>query len=305
MDILTFVPMRQLSSGDRIRIYERIRPVLIEGGFADIVARIDAAMAHERYTISLETRWEGAARRTMFAADTKSVARQVGRLVGSIHRILVSQGVGDAAQDPTVAKAQQLEGKLFPAGLQAVTHAPFVKQVAAVEEIVGTLQGDSAADAVELGLAGKVAQLATLTIGYRQAINASPQELAYEDVTEARERGLRLLANVIALIISTFSSEENAEQKSLRDRLLRLIAEQDGQYRSRLKARRRNRKAATGSNTDADSAEDGGADDVAGDAGGAAGSDDASGGAAGSDDTSNDAAGDGAASDGNGSEPQA
>lgn len=259
MDIMRFLPLKRLSSGDRIRIYERMRPILAEAGRTEMVARIDEAIAHERYTASLDGRWDATPRRNMFASEVPKIARQVGRALGSIYRVIVSQSEGDLVQDPTAARAQALGAALFPGGLNTIVRTPYVKQVAAVEEVVGRLQGDFAADSAELGLASKVAGLAGLTASFRQAINANPQALTYGDVSEAREHGRRTLANVIALIITTFSNDADPAQRSLRDKLLGLIDEQDQQYLTRRKVRRRN---ANGTSTDEASAKSDSADDL-------------------------------------------
>lgn len=163
----------------------------------------------------------------------------VDRTLTAIRDHAQSQAAGAAPDDPIHATVAFFLKEIFPAGVQEVTVLPFVEELAAVEPILGLLQGKDLTPTVEeLGLQRLVKRLAALAVQYRAALEApAPETLAFGKVKAARAEGQERLLQAVALIVGKHYRSTPADVAARAD-LLGPILEQNEAIGASMRARR-------------------------------------------------------------------
>jgi len=218
-------------------------------GHADLVKHCNAALVEDRKCLDLERRWGGyvAESRGKVAAvpapgsppaATKADAL-VDRTLTAIRDHAESQRAGAAPDDPIHATVAGFLKAIFPTIVQDVTMLPFVEELAAVDHIVGLLQGESLAPVVqELGLQRLVKRLVGLTEQYRAALQApAPETIAFGQVRAARAEGQERLLQTIAIILGKHF-RNTPDDVAARAELLGPILEQNAAIAASMRGRR-------------------------------------------------------------------
>lgn len=235
------IPLMQFSTGQRLRILHRLRELAGERGFGEILPLIDRAIEHEQRTRALENHWAGRTGRSLYADQVVDIDGIVDQLLGGIRDIARGHARGLPAYDPVTRMCEHFLTEVFPNGLQAIVSLPYVDQVAAVEVIVGKLNGELADTVRQLGLEQKRDRLAELTVEYRRLVDEGRRDLRFADIREARERGQQLLREVIVVVLGRFHDSTDPDQLAVREALLAPLLVQLDETRARARARRRNR----------------------------------------------------------------
>ncbi|MBK8256757.1 MAG: hypothetical protein IPK82_29310 [Polyangiaceae bacterium] len=136
-------------------------------------------------------------------------------------------------------KVAKLRTAIFPAGVQAVTKATFVEQLAAVEGILATLKNkEYAATIQDLGLGRLVKQLGKLSGQFREALEApEPPRVSFGDVRAARAQGQENLLQAVAMILGKHPTPSSTDLTA-RGALLGPILKQNEAVRLYLRSRR-------------------------------------------------------------------
>ncbi|MEM9492614.1 MAG: hypothetical protein AAGC55_25930 [Myxococcota bacterium] len=251
--------LARFSSGRRLSLYNQLLPVARQRQMTQLVALIETAHLHDLYTRTLDDRWVQGNQRNRYAPEVKIIDSQVDALLGRIRDLLVSHIEDLDDKDPLAARITALLGELFPKGLFAITHLPFIDQVAAVENALARLQGQRADVVAELALTHKVAKLAELTREYRQAVDVDTR-LDFAEVRQARDRGHEYLVQIVCTIMVAYPDLDDPEKRAERDELLAPIIAHDQAARAQRRARRGRTDDGDGPNDDGD--DDGDGDDM-------------------------------------------
>jgi len=237
----SLISVYTLSTGRRLFALAQVMKGAKEQGFKELAAHCDMAVKHDQKTRALETKW---------AAPVTAPAGQgeVQRIDHLIDRVLVSvrdtaqahaNGHDDTGKDSIPQKATRLLTAIFPLGVQAVTQATFVEELAAVDGIVASLKSEELAPIVEeLGLERLTKRLAGLAVEYRAAQEAPKGDtLSFGNVRAARAQGQEHVLQAVALVLGKFYST-TAKDVAARIALLAPILEQNEAVRLYLRSRR-------------------------------------------------------------------
>ena len=229
-----------ISTGRRIFALRQVHTRAGERGFPALQTHCALALEHDRAAHELEARW-AAQQHAAPAVD----APHLQRVDGLVDRSLTAFRDGALANATVAAPGDDLPVRvdgllreLFPAGLGAVTSLPYVEELAAVERILGALQGPRAPLVGELGLERHAARLAQLAVEYRAALEApKAAALDFGTVRAARARGQELLLQAVAMILGAHPGS-TPEDNEGRAALLAPILQQNEAIRQYLRSRR-------------------------------------------------------------------
>lgn len=233
-----FIKLMAFSTGRRMFALRQVHSRAVVMGATAIAARAALAIEHDRKTRRLDTLWvmhKAQPRGTSTIAELDGLADN---LLSGLRDAAVALTRGARSGDPLIAKVEELVGRIFPAGVVAVTSRPYVEQLAAMEEILDLLRGELAPLVVELGLGVLTGRLAMLIDQYREALEARPVTLSFDEVRKSRAIGQRYLIEVVALILGTYCYHENPANETARRMLLEPVIAQNEAIRNYLRARR-------------------------------------------------------------------
>ena len=233
------IPLLQFTTGQRLRLLRRLRAVVVELGLLQFLPQIDRAIAHELFTQGLENQWAGHTSRALYADPLGEIDTIVDRLLAGIRGIVRGQAQGLPAHDPVAVMCEDFQAEVFPNGLNAIISLPYVEQVAAVEVILGKLQGELADAVRQLGLEAKRDQLIELNAEYQRLIHEGRREVRFADVREGRRRGQELLREIAATILAQFHDSTDPAQVDAREALLNPLIVQLDETTARTRAIRR------------------------------------------------------------------
>ncbi|MBK9263679.1 MAG: hypothetical protein IPM54_28235 [Polyangiaceae bacterium] len=227
------------STGRRIFALTQTKGIATELGHTALANHCDDAMTHDRETLRIESQWASDKGATQYAPEAKQVDILVDVALGALRDSLDADARDAAPGDAVGAAAAKLLQTLFPKGLNAVTNAPFVEQLAEVQRIIACLQSPEWTAIVnDLGLGRRVARLVELEKRYADAIAQSPKgNTTFGDVKDARTKGQQLMLQAVAMILGLHPSDSEADLAA-RGKLLGPILRQNDAIRAYLRARR-------------------------------------------------------------------
>lgn len=231
------VSVARLTSGRRIMALLEMRPISEELGNTPLTARIDEALAHDRYTRYLDSMWSHHGRNNLYNPRVPEIDSRADITITGTRDMALAQSRGRPAGDARAALATRFLKEAFPKGAAAITALPYVDQVAAMEELMERLRGPLAPVVAELGLSAQVDYLGEITVEYRTAVREAGQAVTFDKVREAREHGQELFTAVIALVITTYYNPKDSAHVAARDRLLAPVMAQDKAIRAYLSRR--------------------------------------------------------------------
>lgn len=239
VDVLVteFLKLKTLSSGRRTLALRKMRRHAQSLAFDRLVTHIDACLDYEAHTRELDSRWR-TRQLVPPGSETKPIDGLVDRTIAAIRDGAVAQAQGALPDDPIIAKVDAFLGAIFPHGVPAITNLPHADELAAVEDILGMLQGELAPLVVELGLTRLVERLARLARDFRAALVKSQDILRFDTVREARARGQSNLIEAVALILGRYYRMDDPEHAAARALLLGPVIEQQEAVRAYARARR-------------------------------------------------------------------
>lgn len=226
-----------LSTGRRTFALRKLRPIARQYDFRRLVKRVDYSLQHEDHVRVLDWNWE-AFKLKESVDPIKELDGRLDQTVTAVRDGAVNQAKGARPDDDIVAKVNEFLGQVFPAGVQAITQAPYVEELDKVELMLSKLGGELAATVVEFGLGRQVARLAELAVEYRAALENRPERMSFDEVREARAIGQNNLLSIVAMIVNEYWDDRNPEHLSARSALLAPILEQIAAVRAYLSARR-------------------------------------------------------------------
>lgn len=241
MDLNQFIYVGELSTGRRLFVTRRMRPLIAARGHDDVVVHIDEGIAHDLQTRQLDVVWSGVRSKTQPASNIGVIDVRVDHGITALRDAAEAQARGAAAGDPIHAQVQGFLGEALPAGVYAVTSLPYVEQLNALEVLVDKLQGPLLTQVMELGIARQSLRLAELLPFYRDAIDGAADGntgLDFATVRAARQRGQRYLYEIIAMILGKYYRADDPEHQAARAELLGPLVEQNEAVRAYLRARR-------------------------------------------------------------------
>ncbi|ACY14769.1 hypothetical protein Hoch_2224 [Haliangium ochraceum DSM 14365] len=235
----TWLRVNGFSTGRRMFAMARIREVASEMKWKDMVAHCDEALAHDRETRELDQRWTA---QRSGAYSNEAVAALDNRLdnaVSALRDAAEAQRKGASDDDPLHDLVEGFLREVLPNGVYAVTAAPYVEELSAVQSMLDKLRGSCASEVEELGLGRQVDRLAEIVPLYEDALaGAARASLGFSDVRAAREIGQSYLTGAVARILGRFYRSDNAEHSAARARLLAPVVEQSEAIRAYQRSRR-------------------------------------------------------------------
>ena len=249
VSLSTLFDFYQFPTGRRLFAHGQTLKQAAAAKLPDVVKHCTAAIAHDRKCLDLERRWAGvaaAARGRGPAAAlpagspaTLKIDASVDRTLTAIRDHAVNQTAGAPPDDPIHITVAAFLKEIFPTTVQDVTGLPFVEELAAVEHILGNLQGKELQPIVEeLGLGRLVTRLAGLTDQYRTALQTpAPETLAFGEVRAARAEGQDRLLQTVAIVVGKFF-RNTPDDAAARAALLGPILEQQEAIGAAMRGRR-------------------------------------------------------------------
>jgi hypothetical protein len=231
-----WISVYELSTGRRVFALEQMREAAREFGFTELVAHIEAALAHDRQVVALDAQWDGRHRQRK-RPQSMIVDRLAAQALTGLRQAALAQTRGAAANDPIHAQVRAFLQEILPAGVFAVATLPQVEEQMAIETMVGRLQGDLAKTVAALGLTRQAARLAELSRAYAEALDAQPT-MRYPEVQAARQQGQEYLLEAIAMILGRYYKNRDPDHAAARAALLAPIAKQNAATRAQRRARR-------------------------------------------------------------------
>jgi hypothetical protein len=226
------------TSGRALFALRQVRTAADKQGFTALVEHCDAAVAHGLVTRQLERRWAGEPAGTGTNPAAQRIDVLVDRTLGAIRDGAVNATQGAAPEDPIHAKAAAFVAQIFPLSVFDVTSLAYVDELAAVDDIVGLLQGPLAGAVDEFSLGTLVKRLADLAVQYRAALETPPQSLvAFGNVRAARAEMQGMVLEAVAIIVGKHHAR-TPEGTKARLALLEPILKQNEAIAQYLKARR-------------------------------------------------------------------
>lgn len=158
-----------LTPGRRIHALNQIKSLPAAANNKELIAAIDKSVAHDREVLQLESQRQGGTDPT----TGRSLDTQIDRALGTIARNLVELSRTSDDQD-MAQRAQKLSRKLFPEGLSAHVHLPYVDQLAANSRVITELSLEDNKPFVDkVGLQYWVDRLQDLNTKFQDAIDTT------------------------------------------------------------------------------------------------------------------------------------
>lgn len=236
--LLKYFNIRRLPTGRLLFVLNSIRQVAVGLHLRELVAEVDAAIAHAKKTLDLELQWrtrksDPSKRR----GDALLIDSQIDTLLGGVQNIVNGQAVGDD-NDPAVPAAKRFLASIFPLGLGGITNQSFEQQLGFMDAMKVRFDTELEDDIKVLGIGNKLAQLSKLVEAFRQELEKTRDDLVWETVAAAQNEGHELLSELFVSILSAHKARtpQNAERRAA------LLAEYDRQDRIVFEAQRRRRR---------------------------------------------------------------
>jgi hypothetical protein len=232
------IKLYDFTTGRRLFALGLTRAAAKARGLKSLVARCDAAIAHDTEVRALERRWSAAPADPTANPAARKIDTLVDRTIGALRDAALAQAQGAPADDPIHAQVDAFVKRLFPNGVHAVTAAPFVEELQLVDEIVTLLQGELAPTVKELGLGKLTKRLADLAVQYRDALESPPPSVVtWGRVRAGRAEGQERMLEIVAMIMGQFH-ERTPQSNEARAELLGPILKQNDAIAAYLRSRR-------------------------------------------------------------------
>ena len=227
------------TTGRRIYALRKVRATALALSLTDLVAHIDAAIAHDRTTLTLEARWRG--RRVYgrrHAPETTDIDNRLDQLLTGVRNTLMTFIQALSQGDPRREAAERFVDGVFPQGVYPITSLPFIDQLAAIEDLLDRIAADFSAEVALLSISHLIALIAEVTDEYREALDQGPSRLDYATVKAAQDRGQDFLLAIVAMALGAFYRIDDPAHNDAREALLAPIMDQQEAIREYLRARR-------------------------------------------------------------------
>jgi hypothetical protein len=188
-----------LTPGRRIYALGRVLERAKAKDLAELVAAIEAAIAHDRHVLELD-----AARFERAKIPVRERDAEVDRTLGTIEHLLSHYA------QTTNLTASTLLVTLFPNGLAHHIRLPHIEQAAANERVLSILEGNTHKQWLDVhGLRPLIEQLRAEHDAFAAALHARDAESVptWDEVKQARERGQELYLHIVATIVAQFGGK--------------------------------------------------------------------------------------------------
>jgi hypothetical protein len=216
----------QIPTRRRIHALREVSLIASELGAEKLLELLNRALAHEEATLALENQWQRA-RTSDVAAKVKKIDGRVDRALTAIRDMAAAQASVSEPGEPLYERSIELLTALFPAGLHAVTTMSYAEELVEVDVILKKLGHELNQHVKALGLGALVDRLAAVAEEYREAQRLPREEMAFDRLRVARERGQSLFLRVVAVIAGTYFDETEEHERALSRLLEPIFAQND------------------------------------------------------------------------------
>lgn len=212
----------RFSSGRRLFVLRQVRKLASELANPRLLARVDAAIAHELHVRKLERQWvRTKSKRSTARGDAKLIDAKLDRLISSMYRTV--EGLLDTIDPESehAAKVRAFLDEYFPAGVQEITSAQYEDALAIIEEMNEDFATFSEDDIKALNISYHVPELARLTALFAAELDKySPKnQVRFSKVRAAREEGHARLLKLVSAILVEYD-EHDAEDDEKRKEII-------------------------------------------------------------------------------------
>lgn len=214
--IVGLFTLLRFSNGRRLFVLRQVLAVAKELANPKLVARTEAAIAHELELRKKERRWARTkGKKSKARGEAQVLDARIDRLLSSLYRTVES--VLDAV-DPTgehAAMVRAFLAKYFPAGVQEITHSEFEDELNIIEEMNEDFATLSEDDIKKLNIGYHVPELARLAPLFAAELDKSEEgdAIRFSEVRAAREQGHLKLVKLVATIVSEYDEDEVPEDE--------------------------------------------------------------------------------------------
>jgi len=212
--------------------------------FADLRARIEAAIEADRATCELEAHWRGSRGHTEYAPGAMELDAELDNAIKALDDALAVSlkafGEGSTrGQAATFARS-----RLFPKGVQEVTRQTFVKQAVMVSVLLEREAEEPELGAAidQLGARVYLERVAELNARYRELLQLDDDhaEPSYEELRQARAEGQEAFCRIVFRVVTRLTDDDLADDEATAlEKALHAVLEQNAKIR---RQRRRRRK---------------------------------------------------------------
>lgn len=241
MSLGSLLNLYQFSTGRRLFAMQQVLTRAHQRSLPPLEAHIELCLEHDHQTRQLDARWSGKTGKQIHVTGevlVQEVDSLVDRTLTALRNVAQAQADTATPGDGIAERVGTFLREIFPAGVAAITSLPYVDELAAVDRIVGRLQGDLQPLVDILHLERQATRLAQLAVDYRAALEAPKSTTSFGDVRSARARGQELMLEVVAMILGLYPRASGADLDARAD-LLGPIFQQNEAIRLYLRARRR------------------------------------------------------------------
>jgi hypothetical protein len=210
----------------RLHALHEVELIAAELGEKKLTRLLDRALEHDTHTLALENRWSRSGTNDI-AAYLKKIDRKIDRTLAAIRDVAAAQASVSDPGEAQYDRSIELLSALFPAGLHAVTTMSYAEELVEVEAILAKLNGELKTHVKVLAIEELVQKLGALAIDYREAQRAPREEMEFETLRAARDRGQDYLLRVIAVIVGTYFDDTEEHQRARTDLLAPILAQND------------------------------------------------------------------------------
>lgn len=131
------------------------------------------------------------------SSDIEQVDYAMDKSLGRLQEVLTAR----AAETGEQAQAAAVLLDVLFSTAESITSLPYIDQLGAVDALLEELNGTLAQEVVQAGVQAQIKNIHALSDAYRQRLEAlSPEELAAEQLCNARAQGQRFLKRVVEAI---------------------------------------------------------------------------------------------------------
>jgi hypothetical protein len=236
--IYSLINLAYLTTGRRLFALKKCLEVAQSGVFPGAVPLIEAAIAHDTLTTTLEAAWDRSRHVSQARGSSMQLDNQIDGLLGFIYSKLSGNIPLFEPDDPLVTASARIIDQLFPEGVHPITTLPFEEQLVKNQTIIDRLNGDLGDAVATTHIGPYVARLESLNDQFRAQLDQSQtQEITYEEVEAARDRGNLYVRQIAAVVLGNFH-QDTEEAAGERQALLKPFLDQAERIRRSRKGRR-------------------------------------------------------------------
>jgi len=190
----------------------------------------------------LDFTFSGGTRINEYGPEARSVDQELDRALGAVSKFLTTTAQAYGETSAQAQLARYAAGRLFPDGVRAVIHLPYVVQEDTVRLILRRVETEPRLGRAlrELGADRFLERVAEVHARYQVALRKDRHQPTFSQVKEARRAGQERLCQIVVLVLARLvTGEHEGDQAAALWKALREVKDQNAAIGRYYKRRRR------------------------------------------------------------------